>query len=86
MRTFSTAGYKFYMLDRGERAPDPYSSRDVAGAYLIWPRKSGKWDTRIFHRGQWTEFTDRQFDTENEAFNFAYDHYGATQNRFTPRD
>ncbi|WP_241669219.1 hypothetical protein [Pantoea agglomerans] len=75
MRKFSTGGYTFYMLQPGERAPNPLDDTGFCGAYLIWPRKNGQWDLRQFLRGNWQEVSHCQFDTENAAFNFAYEHY-----------
>ncbi|WP_190286006.1 MULTISPECIES: hypothetical protein [Pantoea] len=75
MRRFSTGGYTFYILQRGERAPDPLADTGFCGAYLIWPRKNGYWDVREFISGQWQEITDVQFDTESAAFSFVYEQY-----------
>jgi len=75
MRKFSTGGYTFYMLQRGERAPDPFADNTGCGACLIWPRKNGRWDVREFIRGEWQEITFTKFDSESDAFNFVYDRY-----------
>lgn len=75
MRKFISGGTKFYFMEPGEKVPDVHEDRSFVGAYVIWRRKSGKWDVRWKLIGEWEEIADRQFDTENEAFNFAHDHY-----------
>lgn len=75
MRTFISGGVNFYFLSPGEKVPEPDGG--FIGAYAIWQREDDKWDVR-WCRGsvKWQEITNQYFDTENEAFNFAYDHYG----------
>lgn len=75
MRKFSTGGYTFYMLNRGERAPNPLDDTGFCGAYLIWQRKNGLWDVRTFKDGIWKEVTKKVFDNENSAFNYVYKKY-----------
>jgi len=75
MRKFSTGGYTFYMLQRGERAPNPLDDTRFCGAYLIWPMQSGFWDVRAFKDGVWIEVTNESFETENAAFNYVYKRY-----------
>ncbi|WNN32982.1 hypothetical protein RIN65_10345 [Pantoea agglomerans] len=85
MRKFLTGGYAFYMLNRGERAPDPLTDKSFCGAYLIWPRKSGFWDVREFKNGSWQEVTKELFDSENAAFNYVYKRYCDKYNRTSPK-
>jgi len=75
MRKFSTGGYTFYMLKRGERPPNPLADTGFCGAYLIWPVKGGLWDVRQFKNGQWEQVTSEFFESENEAFNHVYRKY-----------
>lgn len=75
MRKFSTGGFTFYMLQRGERAPNPLEDTAFCGAYLIWPLKSGLWDVRQFKYGRWEQVTNDFFDSENAAFNHVYKKY-----------
>ncbi|HCD3313104.1 TPA: hypothetical protein ACJIWU_002325 [Enterobacter chengduensis] len=60
------------MLAPGEHYPDPYADKDYQGAYVIFPYE-GKWLTQIFKNGKWIDLTDRRFETENQAFNYAHE-------------
>lgn len=75
MQIFNDRGFVFYMLERGEKLPKHPQGRDFTGGYVIWPRKSGKWDIRYKFSPEWEPITDRLFDTEEEAFAFAFEHY-----------
>lgn len=75
MRKFSTGGYTFYMLERGERAPDPLAHTGFCCAYLIWPLKNGLWHVEEYKDGFWKEIAGESFDTENAAFNYVYKRY-----------
>jgi hypothetical protein len=75
MKVFSCQGFKFYFLQHGEKLPNIYASGNFTGGYVIWPRNSGKWDVRYKFSKDWEEITDKIFDSENEAFQFAYEHY-----------
>lgn len=76
MRKF-VSGVAFYMLDPGERLTNAeLYHRYHDCRFVIWPR-DGKWDVREMGFRGWDKITDRLFDSENEAFNFAYDKYCA---------
>jgi len=80
MNIFKTAGSRFLFMALYEKLldepDDGYSS-----TYVIWPRKNGKWDVRWKWAGDWEEIAPHQFDTENAAFNYAYDHNAERQRR-----
>lgn len=80
MRSFTSGGMAFYMLGEGERLPDVRGNRYGNLGYVIWPR-GDKWDVRRMGLRGWEKIADRLFDTENEAFNFAYDTYCADEER-----
>lgn len=75
MRVYSDRGFKFFFLAKGEKLPDIFSDRSWIGGYVIWQRKSGMWDVRYRLMADWEEITNKQFDTENAAFQFAHEHY-----------
>lgn len=75
MRTFKDRGFAFYFLELGEALPNIYAKGDFTGGYVIWPREIGKWDIRYKFSPEWERITDRLFDTEQEAFAFAFEHY-----------
>lgn len=76
------SGIKFYTLAEGETYPDPHADNQYVGAYAVFPFE-GKWIAQRYHRGgRWTDITARQFDTKNEAFNYAYEYAFAPGNRF----
>lgn len=77
MRKLISAGIAFYMLDSGEKLTQIHGDRYGIPGYVIWPR-GDKWDVR-WYNNEWVEITDHQFDTENAAFNFAYEHFVARQ-------
>lgn len=57
------------MLTKAELFHSYYPAR-----YVIWP-KGDKWDVQEYTIRGWEHITDKLFDTENEAFVFAYDKY-----------
>jgi len=75
MRKFVSAGVAFYMLDPGEQLTkhEVYHRYDPA-RFVIWPR-GDKWDVRQRVGKEWMAISDQLFDTENAAFNCAYDHF-----------
>lgn len=80
MRVFKSGGARFLFMARGEKLPDKPDD-NYTSSYVIWPRKNGKWDVRWKWSGDWKEIADHQFDTENAAFNHAYDHHAERQRR-----
>lgn len=84
MKTFKSGGVKFYMLAEGEGYPDPHADNQYVGAYAVFPYE-GKWCAQIHERNTWLDLTEQRFETENIAFNFAYDHYLAAQEKMRIR-
>lgn len=80
MRTFISGGVKFYSLADGEVYPDPYADNQYVGAYVVFPYE-GKWCVQIHESGKWKDLTPQRFETENIAFNYAYDDYLEKQRR-----
>ncbi|MDT7076447.1 hypothetical protein RQL62_17835 [Citrobacter amalonaticus] len=68
-------GVRFYMLDAGESYPDPHVHNEYVGAYAIFPHDSRWWVQIHEIPGYWINLTEQTFKTENEAFNFAYEHH-----------
>ena len=76
------SGIKFYTLAEGESYPDPHADNQFVGAYAVFPYE-GKWVAqKHFRGGRWIDITDQRFDTENEAFNFAYKYAFMHKDRF----
>lgn len=74
MRKFFTSATAFYMLSDGEVLSKSDINFDFNRMYIIWP-KSGLWKVRHkWHRG-WEEISMVDFESENDAFNFAYEHF-----------
>lgn len=81
MRKFVSAGAAFYMLDKGEKlTKHEIFHRYDPVRFVIWPRRD-KWDVLECVGNEWVRLTDELFDTENEAFVFAYDKFCAEQER-----
>lgn len=81
MRKFVSAGAAFYMLDPGERlTKHEVYQRYHPVRFLIWPRR-GQWDVLERVGNEWVRLTDQLFDTENEAFVFAYEKHCAEHDR-----
>jgi hypothetical protein len=74
MRKFIVGGTIFYMLDSGERMQSDNMDYDCSRHYIIWPVTDG-WRIRYKWSKDWEIITDKIFDTENAAFNFAYEHF-----------
>ena len=75
MRKFVSAGAAFYMLDKGEKlTKNEIFHRYDPARFVIWPRKGG-WDVMECVGNQWFRLSDRLFNTENEAFVFAYEKF-----------
>jgi len=70
MQTFTSGGIPFVMLDEGELTPPftPY----LMDARLIY-HYEGRWWIKILRKGKWVDYTDKNFPTQNEAFNYAYE-------------
>lgn len=68
-------GTKFYVLAAGAHYPNPHADNAYVGAYAVFPFE-GKWIAQ-YHRppAVWLDLTEQRFETANEAFNFAYEHY-----------
>lgn len=81
MRCLISNGVRFYMLDAGEHYPDPHVRNDYAGAYAVFPH-GGRWWVQIHEiPDYWINLTEQTFETENEAFNFAYEHHIESLNK-----
>lgn len=74
MKIFRSSGVLFYFLEEGGLYPDPTADKEYIGAYITFPY-DGKWIAQRYKNGYWIDITDKRFDTENEAFNFAYDYF-----------
>lgn len=77
MRRFVSGAAAFYLLDPGERL----TKRELFHLnhpvrFVIWPRRD-KWDVLERVGNEWVRLTDRLFDSENEAFMFAYEKFCA---------
>lgn len=84
MKTFISGGVKFYTLEAGDYYPDPNADNQYVGAYAVFLHE-GEWVAQIHEKGHWLDLTPRRFESENEAFNFAYDHYIAAQAKIQAR-
>ena len=74
MRKFFTSATAFYMLGPGEVLRQADINRDFNRKYVIW-HADGVWKVRHnWHHG-WEDITQGDFETENAAFNFAYEHF-----------
>lgn len=80
MQILKSGGVKFYILEQGEMYPDPHSDNQFVGAYVVFPFED-KWAVQYYDKGRWLDLTELRFDSENAAFNYAYDHYTAVQNK-----
>lgn len=80
MKLFISGGVKFYTLAEGEAYPDPHADNRYVGAYVVFPFE-GKWCVQILERNTWRDLTVQHFETDNIAFNFAYNHYVAQQEK-----
>ena len=80
MKCFKYGGMAFYMLEAGENYPDATADKEYIGAYVVFPFK-GHWLAQILTQGNWTDITDQRFDSENAAFNFAYQHHTAAEEK-----
>ena len=73
---------KFYMLAEGESYPDPYGDGNYCGAYVVFPYQ-GKWIAqKCVSKGKWKDITDQRFETENLAFNYAYEFDHGNKRRY----
>lgn len=74
MKCFKSGGMAFYMLEAGEPYPDAAADKEYIGAYVVFPYE-GKWLAQIHTIGKWLDISEQRFDSENVAFNHAYQHY-----------
>ena len=70
MRTLASGGIPFVMLDEGELAPS--FTPNLTDARLIY-HYEGRWWIKVMRQGQWVDYSDKNFPTQNEAFNYAYE-------------
>lgn len=82
MRRFANGGITFYLLEPGEIGPDLNKEYLYIPGYMIKPIEDG-W-TAFFmslkERG-WQPLSERLFISENEAFNFAHNHFLEEQSK-----
>lgn len=71
---FTSGAATFYLMQGGERLQKHHIYGDYNQIYVVWPAGE-KWAVRFRWGKGWEEITDSKFSTQNEAFNFAYDHY-----------
>lgn len=74
MRKFISAATAFYMFEPGEKYSEDKLDPDINREYVIWP-EGDVWRVKFRFGPGWKEITDKRFDTENAALNFAYDHF-----------
>lgn len=74
MKKFIVGGTIFYMLSDGERMQSKDMNYDCSHHYIIWPNDN-VWRINYRCTKDWEKITDKTFDTENAAFNFAYEHF-----------
>ncbi|AVW74159.1 hypothetical protein B7D34_01045 (plasmid) [Klebsiella pneumoniae] len=74
MKKFIVGGTIFYMLADGERMQSGDMDYDCSYHYIIWP-SNDFWRVKYRCSKEWESITDKVFDTENAAFNCAYDHF-----------
>lgn len=74
MVTFISGAATFYMMQAGERLQEHHIYGDYNQIYVVWPAGE-EWAIRFRWGKGWEEITDSKFPTQDEAFNFAYDHY-----------
>ncbi|MDC7868837.1 hypothetical protein [Pantoea ananatis] len=82
MRRFVSGGLTFYLLDPGDTEPNLAKEYLYIPRYLIKPVDNG-WRALILHTNErdWQQICDRLFVSENEAFNFAYEHFSVEQSK-----
>ena len=81
MRKFVSGGVVFLFPATGEVVGDVRTNDGSKPGYVIKECDGGQWQAQRFENGVWLDIADKQFETENEAFNIAYDHYLAEQER-----
>jgi len=70
-----SAGTAFYVLAPGESLTKHEIYHQYYPAqYVIWPLAEG-WDVRKMGPQGWQKISGTLFETENAAFNFAYEHF-----------
>lgn len=71
MRKVILSGRAFYMLDAGEPFPNHTDADFRSVSCAIFPQQDG-WTVRAYVSLKWEPITNQTFDSENEAFNYAY--------------
>ncbi|MGX9277437.1 hypothetical protein [Pantoea ananatis] len=82
MRRFVSGGLTFYFLDQGDIEPNLGKEYLYIPGYMIKPVDAG-WMALILSCDErlWQPISERLFASENEAFNFAYDHFSVEQSK-----
>jgi len=82
MRRFVSGGLTFYLLDPGDSEPNLKKEYLYIPGYMIKPVDAG-WMALIFCSAemQWLPISDCLYASENEAFNFAYEHFSVEQSK-----
>lgn len=73
MKKFVSAAATFITLSHGERLTDK-DMVDLCQLYVIWP-VDDKWRIRYKWLKGWETIVANDFDTDNEAFSYAYQHF-----------
>ncbi|WP_225760291.1 hypothetical protein [Leclercia sp. Marseille-Q4284] len=84
MKKFIVGGTIFYMLSPGERVQSNDIDYDCTRHYIIWS-VDDSWHIKYKFSQGWENITEQNFETENAAFNFAYEHFQKTQKIWPPR-
>lgn len=72
MHKLISGGIAFVMLDEGELYPP--MTAELIEARLIY-HDQGHWWIKLARGGRWINYTEQNFASQNEAFNFAYDEF-----------
>lgn len=73
MKKFVSAATTFITLSQGERLKD-INMADLCQLYVIWP-VDAKWRVRYKWLKGWEEIAEHDFDTDNAALTYAYEHF-----------
>lgn len=73
MKTIISAATAIYILKHGERLKRSLSDRDFGRFYLIFPTDK-HWEVIYFPFGEKNRIYLEKGNSENEAFNIAYQH------------
>lgn len=77
MKKFVSAAATFITLSHGERLTDK-DMVDLCQLYVIWP-VDDQWRVRYKWLKGWESICDVDFDTDNAAFVYAYEHFLKTE-------